>query len=141
MYETVFGRTSWDTHGSGPFCSLADLARETLPALDRAFSSLVDDLQRRGLLDSTLVVAAGEFGRMPRLNASGGRDHWPGVFSALMAGGGVRGGQVIGASDRIGSEPVDRPVTLPSLVATMARAVGLEPSEVGDASPIAEAFA
>jgi uncharacterized protein (DUF1501 family) len=141
MYETVFGRTSWDAHGSGPFSSLSDYARETLPAFDRAFSSLVDDLQARGLLGSTLVVAAGEFGRTPKLNASGGRDHHPGVFSALLAGGGTRGGQVIGASDRIGSEPVERPVTIPGLFATMAQTLGLDPSEVVDASPIAEAFA
>jgi hypothetical protein len=141
MFETVFGTPSWDAHGSGPFSSLDDYARTLLPAFDRAFSALVDDLEARGLLASTLVVAAGEFGRTPRLNANGGRDHWPGVFSALMAGGGTRGGRTIGASDRLGSEPVDRPVTLPELVATMTQALGLDPTEVVRASPIAEAFA
>jgi Protein of unknown function (DUF1501) len=141
MFETVFGTPSWDAHGSGPFSTLDDYAGRLLPEFDRAFSSLVDDLDARGLLASTLVVAAGEFGRTPRLNASGGRDHWPGVFSALLAGGGTKGGRTIGASDRLGAEPVDRPVTLPELVATMAQTLGLDSSEVGQASPIAEAFA
>ena len=141
MFETVFGTSSWDAHGSGPFSTLTDYGRDLLPAFDRAFSALVDDLEARGLLGSTLVVASGEFGRTPKLNAQGGRDHWPGAFSALMAGGGTVGGRVIGATDRSASEPVDRPVGLPELVATMARASGLDPSEVGPASPIAEAFA
>jgi uncharacterized protein (DUF1501 family) len=141
MFETVFGTSSWDAHGSGPFSTLADYGRDLLPAFDRAFSALVDDLESRGLLGSTLVVASGEFGRTPKLNAQGGRDHWPGAFSALMAGGGTVGGRVIGATDRSSAEPVDRPVGLPELVATMARASGLDPSEVGPASPIAEAFA
>ena len=141
MFETVFGAPSWDAHGSGPFSTLDDYARLVLPSFDRAFSSLVDDLDARGLLASTLVVAAGEFGRTPRVNVSGGRDHWPGVFSALMAGGGTRGGRVIGSSDRLASEPVDRAVTLPELVATMTQTLGLDPFEVGGASPIVEAFA
>ncbi len=141
MFQTVFGASSWDAHGRNPFSTLDDYARSVLPAFDRAFSALVDDLGSRGLLESTLVVAAGEFGRTPKVNASGGRDHWPGVFSALMAGGGTRGGRAIGASDRLASEPVDRPVVLPELVATMAQALGLDPREVGGAFPIAEVFA
>jgi uncharacterized protein (DUF1501 family) len=141
MFDTVFGTASWDAHGSNPFSTLDDYARHLLPTFDRAFSALVDDLEARNLLESTLVVAAGEFGRTPKLNAWGGRDHWPGVFSALLAGGGTRGGQTIGASDRLGSEPVDRPVALPELGATMARALGLDPSEIGRSSPILEVFA
>ena len=137
MGETVFGRPSWDAHGSGPFSTFDDYARSLLPTFDRAFSSLVDDLDSRGLLASTLVVATGEFGRTPKVNDSGGRDHWPGVWSALLAGGGMAGGRVIGASDRTASEPVDRPVALPELVATMARTLGLDPSDIGPASPIA----
>jgi Protein of unknown function (DUF1501) len=140
MFETVFGAQSWDAHGTSPFSTLGDYARELLPTFDRAFSALVDDLDERGLLATTMVVAAGEFGRTPKVNASGGRDHWPGVFSALMAGGGTIGGRVIGASDSLASEPTDRPVMLPELVATMAQAVGLDPSEVGRSSPIVEAF-
>ena len=112
-----------------------------MPDFDRAFSALVDDLDVRGLLDSTLVVASGEFGRTPRLNPAGGRDHWTRAFSALLAGGGTAGGRAIGATDRLGGEPVDRPVGLPELVATMARGLGLDPAEVGPASPIAGAFA
>ena len=141
MCETVFGRPSWDAHGSDPFSTFDDYARNLLPTFDRAFSALVDDLDARGLLDSTLVVAAGEFGRTPKVNDKGGRDHWPAAWSALMAGGGTAGGRAIGATDRTASEPVDRPVALPELVATMARALGLDPSEIGAASPIAEAFA
>ena len=139
QFETVFGRPSWDAHGSGPFATLEDYAGKLLPAFDRAFSALVDDLEDRGLLASTLVVASGEFGRTPRINAAGGRDHWPGAWSALVAGAGAAGGQVIGATDRIASEPVDRPVALAELFATMASALGL--SEVGSAPPIAEVFA
>ncbi|WP_435011032.1 DUF1501 domain-containing protein [Tundrisphaera lichenicola] len=140
MFETVFGRSSWDAHGRGPFATLDDYARELLPAFDRAFSTLVDDLESRGLLDSTLVVASGEFGRTPRINMSGGRDHWTGAWSALLAGGGTAGGRVIGATDRTASEPVDRPVALAELFGTMAHSLGLESTDDGLASPIFEAF-
>jgi hypothetical protein len=153
MYETVFNRVTWDCHGARPFSTLDDYAREVLPTFDRAFSALVDDLGRLGLLESTLVVAAGEFGRTPRLNAAGGRDHWPGVFSAVLAGGGTRGGQVIGASDAIASCPAERPIRPSDLVATMYRALGIDPGQslelaegrslalVEDAASITEAFA
>ncbi len=136
MFETVFGLPTWDAHGRAPFGTLADYASRLLPDFDRAFSALVDDLDARGRLDSTLVVASGEFGRTPKLNEFGGRDHHPAAFSALMAGGGLPAGRAIGATDRIGSEPVDRPVVLPELVATMTRALGLDPGEVVPASPI-----
>ncbi len=153
MFETVFNRVSWDCHGTKPFSTLDDYAAEVLPTLDQAFSALLDDLQQRGLLETTLVVATGEFGRTPRLNAVGGRDHWPGVWSAVLAGGGTQGGQVIGASDRIASSPADRPVQPGELVATMYRSLGIDPSRsldlgqgeslalVEGAEPIAEAFA
>jgi hypothetical protein len=125
MFDTVFNKTTWDCHGCAPFSTLDDYARDLLPSLDRALSALLDDLDGRGLLDSTLVVATGEFGRTPRLNAAGGRDHWPGVWSGLLAGGGVRGGTVVGASDANGSTPVDRPVTPQELLATMYRSLGI----------------
>jgi hypothetical protein len=153
MYETVFNRVSWDCHGARPFSTLDDYAAEVLPTLDRAFSALLDDLDQRGLLETTLVVASGEFGRTPRLNAAGGRDHWPGVWSAVLAGGGTRGGQVIGASDRLASSPSDRPTHPAELVATMYRSLGIDSSRsldlgqgesvalVEGAEPIAEAFA
>ena len=100
MFETVFNRITWDCHGRAPFSTLDDYARVLLPEFDRAFSALIDDLERRGRLDSTLVIAAGEFGRTPRINSAGGRDHWPGVWSIALAGGGVRGGQVLAQATR-----------------------------------------
>jgi uncharacterized protein (DUF1501 family) len=119
MFETVFNRVTWDCHGAAPFSMLGDYADTVLPSFDRAFTALVDDLDQRGLLDTTLVVAAGEFGRTPHLNAAGGRDHWPGVWSVVLAGGGVRGGQVIGSSDFQASAPNERPVTPQDLLATV----------------------
>src|SRR5262249_3162639 len=88
MFQTVFNQITWDCHGGAPFSTLDDYARVLLPDLDGAFAALIDDLDRRGRLESTLVVAAGEFGRTPRINSSAGRDHWPGVWSIAMAGGG-----------------------------------------------------
>lgn len=129
MHDTVFNKVTWDCHGSGPFSTLNDYARELLPTFDRAFSALIDDLGDRGRLDSTLVVAAGEFGRTPRLNASLGRDHWPGVWSVALAGGGVRGGQVIGASDADAGAPKERPVTPQDLLATIYFSLGIDSSQ------------
>jgi hypothetical protein len=126
MFATVFNRVTWDCHGARPFSTLDDYARELLPTLDQALSALLEDLDRRGLLDTTLVLATGEFGRTPRLNHNGGRDHWPGVWSALLAGGGTSRGQVIGASDAEGASPADRPVTPPELLATSYRSLGIE---------------
>ena len=83
-----------------------------------------------GLLDSTLVLATGEFGRSPRINAYGGRDHWPGVWSGLLAGGPVAGGRVLGASDRQASQPADQPVALPDLLATLYHFLGIDPGKV-----------
>lgn len=128
MFDTVFDRVTWDCHGARPFSTLDDYGRTLLPTFDAAFSALIDDLERLGRLDSTLVVATGEFGRTPRVNAKGGRDHWPGVWSAALAGGGVRGGQVVGASDAHASAPADRPVSPPELLATVYRSLGIDPS-------------
>jgi uncharacterized protein (DUF1501 family) len=126
MYETVFNTASWDCHGNVPFSSFDDYKRGVLPTFDRAFSALLDDLSQRGRLRSTLVVATGEFGRTPRLNTAGGRDHWPGVWSAAIAGGGIEGGTVIGASDLRAAEPKDCPVTPADLVATMYHSLGID---------------
>jgi hypothetical protein len=93
--------------------------------LDRALSALLDDLHDRGLLDSTLVVAVGEFGRTPKINEKAGRDHWNACYSALVAGAGVRGGRVVGASDRRGEQPTDRPVTPADLGATILARLGI----------------
>jgi hypothetical protein len=128
MYPTVFGLPTWDCHGRAPFSTLSDCRETVLPDFDRAFSALIDDLGHEGLLGSTLVVATGEFGRTPKINASGGRDHWPGVWSAVMAGGETPAGSVIGSSDRQGAEPADHPVHAADLAATLYRFLGIDPS-------------
>jgi Protein of unknown function (DUF1501) len=129
MFDTVFNRVTWDCHGAAPFSALDDYSQDVLPTFDRAFTALIDDLERSDRLATTLVVAAGEFGRTPRLNASGGRDHWPGVWSVVLAGGGVRGGQVVGASDARAGEPADRPLTPTDLLATMYHCLGIDPHQ------------
>jgi hypothetical protein len=126
MFSTVFNCVTWDCHGAVPFSTLDDYANELMPTFDQAFTALIDDLERRGRLETTLVVAAGEFGRSPRINASGGRDHWPGVWSVVLAGGGVHGGQVVGASDAHAAAPADRPVTPRDLLATMYHSLEIE---------------
>src|SRR5205823_14265203 len=97
------------------------------PVLDAALSALLEDLHERGLLERTLVVAIGEFGRSPRINTQGqpGRVHWPDCFSAILAGGGIRGGAVHGASDKIGAYVKDRPVRPQDLGATIYHALGV----------------
>ena len=100
---------------------------ELLPPTDRAFGALVQDLAERRLLDETLIVVMGEFGRTPRFNSTGGRDHWPNCFSVMLAGGGIRGGQVVGASDRIGAYPTTNPVTPQELTATIYDLMGIDP--------------
>jgi uncharacterized protein (DUF1501 family) len=128
MFDTVFNNVTWDCHADGgALATTLDDYRDTLcPMFDRAYSALLEDLAERGLLETTLVVAMGEFGRTPLLNPRGGRDHWPGVWSILFAGGGVRGGQVIGSSDAIAAEPRDRPVTPAEVAATIYHALGID---------------
>ena len=111
----------WDTHQDN-FAKVADLAGQ----VDRPFAALVRDLADRGLLDDTLVVWMGEFGRSPQVNPRGGRDHFPRSFNAVLAGGGVRGGRVIGRTDAAGVEIVDRPVTVPDLFASCCRSLGID---------------
>jgi hypothetical protein len=114
----------WDTHVKG-YETMRD---GFLPRWDRAYSALIGDLHDRGLLESTMVIAWGEFGRTPKVNATGGRDHWPGVFSAALAGGRVVGGRVVGASDSIGGEPAENPKTPQDVLATMYRHLGIDPA-------------
>lgn len=121
---------TWDTH-SGNFRSLKD---RLLPPTDRGVSALLDDLEATGLLDETLVVVMGEFGRTPRIgrstgniNSPDGRDHWSSCFSAAFAGAGVRGGQVIGQSDKMGAYPASRPFTPGDLAATIYHSLGIDP--------------
>lgn len=99
-----------------------------LPSLDRALSALIQDLADRRLLDETLVVVMGEFGRTPKINPQGGRDHWPNVFSVMLAGGGVQGGQIIGSSDALGEFPKERPITPSDLAASIYTLLGIDPS-------------
>jgi hypothetical protein len=153
MFETVFGEMSWDMHADGGSLNvtLNDYKDTLCPMFDRAYSALLDDLAQRGLLDTTLVVATGEFGRTPQINPRGGRDHWPGVWTALFAGGGVIGGQVIGSSDAIGAAPQDRPITPAEVAASVYHGVGIDPATkiagpdgrpgaLADAAPIAGLF-
>ncbi|HEY7330049.1 MAG TPA: DUF1501 domain-containing protein [Gemmataceae bacterium] len=140
MFDTVFNTITWDCHADGSALptTLDDYRDILCPIFDRAYAALLDDLAERGLLETTLVVAMGEFGRTPLLNPRGGRDHWPGVWSILFAGGGIRGGQIIGSSDHIGSEPRDRPVTPAEVAATIYHALGIDGRTLVAASPISE---
>ncbi len=101
-----------------------------LPSLDRALSALISDLDERGMLQETLVIVMGEFGRTPKINSAGGRDHWPNVFSVVMAGGGVRGGQVIGESDSLAEFPKNHPLTPADLAATIYTLLGIDPAKM-----------
>lgn len=139
-FVTVNG-TGWDTHRNVIQLKKRFPSDQSahLPSLDRALSALIGDLSDRGLLDETLVIVMGEFGRTPKINPAGGRDHWPNVFSVLLAGGGVRGGQVIGTSDTYGEFPKDNPVTPSDLSATVFTLLGIDPTaelHTGDGRPV-----
>jgi hypothetical protein len=112
----------WDTHVKG----FESLRLGFLPRFDRAYSALIDDLDARGLLESTLVIAWGEFGRTPRVNPQAGRDHYPNVFSAALAGGPVQGGRVVGESDDKGAFPKTNPKTPQDVLATLYRHLGVD---------------
>ncbi len=133
---TPFVQVNWSTHVEGPEdggdggWDMHDRYFQVMEdchgwMLDRALSALLDDLQDRGLLETTLVIAVGEFGRTPKINERAGRDHWNTCYSALLTGAGVRGGHVVGASDRLGEHPVDRPVTPADLGATILARLGI----------------
>ncbi|MBM3969494.1 MAG: DUF1501 domain-containing protein [Planctomycetes bacterium] len=122
---------NWDSHANNFFHHKHYL----LPQTDQSLSALIEDLDQRGLLDSTLVIAMGEFGRTPRINANAGRDHWPDCYSVLLAGGGVKGGFVYGSSDRLGMYPETNPVSPADLTATIFSRFGLNPAtEIHDAT-------
>src|SRR5262245_56368718 len=140
LYVAPSGTVSnvWDTHGGvgipegatgwsmlrAPYC---------LPPLDQAYSALLEDLHHRGLLDDTLVVAMGEFGRTPRINPQQGREHWGPCYTVALSGAGIRGGQVYGSSDRVAAYPSDNPVSPEDVLATMYHALGIRPdAEVHD---------
>jgi hypothetical protein len=114
-----FGR--WDSHSKN-----FDLVRDHGAKLDQCLSALIDDLQVRGMLDDVTVIAWGEFGRTPRINKNAGRDHWPGVSCAILAGGGMRCGQVIGATNRLGEVPSERPVHFQEIFSTLYHNLGID---------------
>jgi hypothetical protein len=143
--------SKWDWHGH-PYGSCFDRCHEDLVVFDRAFSALLDDLRDRGLENDVTVAVWGDFGRTPTINANVGRDHWPRVAFGLLAGGGLHMGQVIGATDRLGGEPIERPVKFAELFATLYHTLGIDATQVtvpdlsgrpqylvaGDAQPLRE---
>ncbi len=141
-----FGR--WDSHGKN-----FDLVRDHGSKLDQAVSALIDDLEIRGMLDDVTVVVWGEFGRTPRINKDAGRDHWPQVSCALLAGGGMKNGQVIGSTNRLGEHAASRPVTFGEVFSTIWHNLGIDPetttipdpsgrpTHIGDAPVIRELVA
>jgi uncharacterized protein (DUF1501 family) len=114
--------SGWDTHGN----ELASL-KKLIPPVDRGLAALIADLKARGLLERTLVIWMGEFGRTPKMNLNAGREHYPHAFNLALAGAGVKGGQVIGATDKLGVDVAERPVTVPDLFCTFCQALGLDP--------------
>ena len=117
-----YEHSEWDTH----FLNDEKLRKDLAPRLDQALSVMVQDLDQRGLLESTVVVVMGEFGRTPHINPEGGRDHWPKCWSLLIGGGGIRGGKIVGASDERGANVAERMVTQGDLFATIYKALGID---------------
>ena len=137
------GENAWDHHGT----IFPSYANEFMPELDQSFSALLTDLEQRGMLDTTLIVVTGEFGRTAEINVNNGRDHWPNCFSLVVAGAGVPKGQVIGASDADGMYVKDQPVEVPDLMATIFKKLGVDytkeyisnigrPMKISDGKPL-----
>ena len=125
-FLTVFDEITWDIHGSKPFTSIEGMKNIVAPMYDQAYSALIEDLVDRGMLDDTLVCNLAEFGRTPRVNPAGGRDHWPQCWTMYFAGGGVQGGRVVGRSDPIGGYPAERPCDPAEVVATIYHSLGFD---------------
>jgi uncharacterized protein (DUF1501 family) len=121
---------AWDWHGTDREGTIEHHAKKYLPVFDHALSVFLTDLEERGLLERVSVVVWGEFGRTPRINRIGGRDHWPTTQSILLAGGGIQGGRVIGKTDGTGARPVDRPVHVQEVFATLYRNMGIDVNTV-----------
>jgi uncharacterized protein (DUF1501 family) len=113
----------WDTHGALP-----GRYKQIVPPMDQAFAALVEDLDSQGMLDNTLVVNTGEFGRTPRINKEAGRDHWPNAYTTVLAGGGLRRGHVHGQTDRHGAEVLESPVAPADILATLWHQLGIDPA-------------
>ncbi len=126
MFETVFNEITWDIHGSAPFSPIMCYRDSVGPMFDNGYATLIEELEARGLLANTLVMTTGEFGRTPKINPAGGRDHWPQCWTMFFAGGGVKGGQKIGSSDEIGAYPKDRPASPAEVIATAYHALGID---------------
>jgi hypothetical protein len=126
-FDTVFGQSCWDMHadGGGLNNTYLDYERHLCPQFDLAFTALIEDLQQRGLLEETVVAVLSEFGRTPRVNPRGGRDHYPNVWTNFLCGGNIRGGQVVGSSDKIGSRPQDNPIEPPQVLASIYHGMGI----------------
>jgi hypothetical protein len=118
----AFGAWDWHANREG---TIEYLSKKYLPVFDHSLSVFLNDLDERGLLESTTIVVWGEFGRTPRINAKGGRDHWPGTQSVLLAGGGIQGGRVVGETDRVGGVPETRPVHVQEVFATLYHNLGI----------------
>jgi hypothetical protein len=127
-FDTVFNLTCWDMHadGGGLNNTYLDFERHLCPQFDWAFTALIEDLEQRGLLKDTVVAVLSEFGRTPRVNGRGGRDHYPAAWTNFLCGGTIKGGQVIGATDKIGSRPHDFPVEPPQVLASIYHAMGID---------------
>ncbi len=125
-FLTVFNEVTWDIHGSKPFTSIEGMKEIVCPMYDQGYTALIEDLADRGMLDDTMVCNLQEFGRTPRVNPAGGRDHWPQCFTTYYAGGGVKGGQVVGASDPVGGVPAERPVEPGDVLATIFHSLGFD---------------
>jgi len=153
-FDTVFNVSCWDMHANGSNLNntYADYERHLCPQFDWAFTALVQDLEDRGLLKDTVIAVLSEFGRTPKINNRGGRDHYPSAWTNFLCGGNIRGGQVIGSTDKIGAAPHDRPIEPPQMVASVYSAMGIDlettmmpgpgsrPIRLIEAEPIDELF-
>lgn len=118
----------WDTHGPANILGFPHLRNRLCPVLDQSLTALVEDLEQRGMAQDVVVIVWGEFGRSPKINPVAGRDHWLPVLPALITGGGLRTGQLIGATDARGESVVDRPYTISNVLSTIYRAIGIDPA-------------
>ena len=125
-FLTVFNEITWDIHGSKPFTSIEGMKDIVAPMYDQAYSALIMDLADRGMLEKTMVCNLAEFGRTPRVNPAGGRDHWPQCFTVYFAGGGIQGGRAIGQSDPQGAFPAERPCEPAEVVGTIYKSLGFD---------------
>ncbi|MCA9270198.1 MAG: DUF1501 domain-containing protein, partial [Planctomycetales bacterium] len=142
-FLTVFDEITWDIHGSKPFTSIEGMKNIVAPLYDQGYSALIEDLSQRGMLDDTLVCNVAEFGRTPKVNPAGGRDHWPQCFTVYFAGGGVQGGRVVGRSDPVGGVPAERPTQPKEVAATVFHSLGFDlgtilPGPAGRPFPIVD---